>query len=168
MPVKKNRTTPLVKRKKFARAIVRNGGNITQSYMETVPVKYNTARVNGSLFAKRPDVQRAILEACEEAGVDYRYLLKTRKKFVDAGVSELEKQLDDKSGLYRPKVSSADTSKHLQGMEKTLERVGSDGLTNDSTRGNKHLHLHLNDKTPGEILQKRQELSQFFTDIIDG
>lgn len=166
MPRKKNKISAEVKKSKFVKAFIENGGNATQAYLSAVPVAYNTAGSNGRLYLQKEDIQQAIIEACQNNGIDYDYLLKTRKLFVDAGASELAKQMSDESGLYRPRISSSDTAKHLDGINRVLDRVGGEGLTNDSSRGQKHLHLHLETKTPGEILQKRQELNDYFTDIL--
>lgn len=147
--------------KKFAQAYVENDGNGTQAVLTIKDMSAKVASVTSSRLLKREDVQLEIQKALEANGIGYDYVLKTRKKYVDTGVHQLEHGVNrDEDDVI---VTPSDVSKHLQGIENVLEKVGVRG---NSTSSNNHLHLHLEGKTHQEILSKRHETAEWFNDIL--
>lgn len=157
-PVLKSRGKVLVK--KFAKEFVRNGGVGVQALLSAKPMSYDSARTTSARLLKREDVQQEIMKALEATDLDYEYVLGIRKQFVDKGTSQLNGNKADNE----PFVSPADVSKHLQGIENVLLRVGE--LAPNNSPGSKHLHLHLETEDVGEIIKQRNTSASFFNDIL--
>jgi hypothetical protein len=163
MPSAKRKMKQKVIITKFADSFVKNGGNATQAIMEARPdLTYNSARTTGARILKYDDVQLAIQQALEKNNIDYDYILNARKQFVDVGLKQLNGQKEEKE----PFVSPNDVSRHLQGIENIVERIGERG-GRDGNGASQHLHLHLENKTPKEILTKRHELNSWFDNVLD-
>jgi hypothetical protein len=157
--ISKERRT--IERKKFVKAFIEHGGNATRAAQEVRPVKYESARTLGMRLMRREDIKREIAEALEEHGISMGYVLNVRRKFVDVGV----RQLEGKKGANEPWVSPKDVNSHLQGIEGIMKRLEEDGGKNPSHVG---LHLHLDSKSVPEVIAKRNELSSWFNEILDG
>ena len=151
-----------IEERKFARAIVSNGGNATQAVLDTgKKIKRASARTRGKDLLKRESVREEIEKALKDSGVSFKYVLDARKEVVEQGKRHLDGRRRDKELLVTPK----DMHSHLQGIESIMLRTADKGnLSNKS----KHLHLHLEEKSQKELLEKRQELSSWFTDVIEG
>lgn len=165
---RKNKKTKRIEDKviasKFAKAYVKNGGNATQAVLETKPISYDSARATGTRLLKREDVQREIQQALEDVEIDYKYILNTRKEVVSKGLDQLRGKRKEGESF----VSPSDISKHLQGIEGVMDKLGNQGVSNRSSSSSaQHLHLHLEEKTPKEILTKRHELGNWFNGILD-
>lgn len=152
----------LIEVKKFSNAFIENGGNATQAAHKMRKYTTESARDAGSKMLKRVDVQEEIKRALEITGIDYEYVLGSRKKFIEAGI----RQLDGRKGKKESIVTSKDTHSHLLGVESVLSRLG--GNDNNNNKNTQHLHLHLEEKNQKELLTKRQELAGWFSNIIDG
>lgn len=153
-------TQRAIENKKFVKAYLEHGGNATQAALQMKPYTYHSARQKGTQMLRRPEVLEAIREALEDLHIDYRYVLKSRKGFVDTAVRQLQGMKNDKE----PFVSPSDAHKHLQGIETILERTE----CRDFTSSNLHVHIDLSNLSHKELLQKHQEASQWFSSIIDG
>lgn len=151
-----------VEEKKFVDAYVANGGNATEAIIATgKKIKRASSARRGSDLLKRKDIQLQIQDALEATGIDYKYVLDARKEVVQQGRNHLKGKRKDRELLVTPK----DIHSHLMGIETVLGRIGESGL---NTNKSQHLHLHLEEKSQKELLEKRQELSSWFTDVIEG
>lgn len=151
-----------VQKTKFVNEYVKNGGNATQAMIKTGrKITYDSAKQLGHALVNRDDVQLEIRKALVDSGVDYNFVVKTRKEFIESGV----RQLRGEKYKNEPVITSKDTNSHLLGIENILAKSWDSGSINK--QNNKHLHLHLEEKDQKELLTKRQELNNWFTDIID-
>jgi hypothetical protein len=150
-----------IEAKKFAKAYIKNGGVAAHAALEIKPYAATSARTVGIRMLKREDVQKAIAEAMEQEGISFGYLLNARKQFVDAGL----KQLNGQKRENEPLVSPKDVHSHLLGLEAISKRLEEAGGENNSSRS---VHLHLDSKSVPEVLAKRNEVSSWFTSILDG
>lgn len=152
-------TSKKVITKRFVNAYLKNGGNATQAILAAKPMKYDSAKALGFRWVKRPEVQRMIAEALEKEEIDYQYMLSARKRVVEAGLNQLD-------GIKRdnePFVSPSDINQHLRGIHEIIRDLGTEGESSP----NNHLHLHLENNTPKELLTRRHELGSWFNDLTD-
>jgi len=158
-PHKKMKTK--TRQKKFVKEYIKSGGIAKHAMKATVPSYTDkTASVMSVEMMKRPAVQELIRIALEETGIDYKYVLEARKKFVAKGLDQLEHKPRKNDVLVTPK----DTSQHLTGIENTLSKLGKDQVS--QLNNQYHQHLHLEDKTAKELLERRGELNNYFNDIL--
>lgn len=169
---KSPKTRVTTKVKKFAKSYIKHGGNATQAAMEIQPYTYDSARQVGSKMMKRQDVQEAIREALEENEITIGWLMSQRKKLIQKGIEQVDNgfdqyQRDEKGNPIKKNVeiSPKDIHSHLQGIEKMIEVLGGNN-SSDNSNASKHLHLHLEQKTMREIVDKRNELNSWFSGIL--
>jgi len=152
--------------KKFARAYVAKNGNAKEAALIANPnYKPDSAKVRGNQLLKRPDVQAEIITALEDTGINYKYVLETRKELVDKGLNQSRNGIKlPKNGFKDVEVSPKDINSHLLGIEAIMKRIGEDkvGRLNNTY----HQHLHLENKTPVELLERRKELQSFFDGVV--
>lgn len=85
--MKKPRTTPTLKQKKFARKYVENGGNATQAALEVYNSNYDSASVQGSQNLDKPAVIEEINRLLDKTGLnDDSYIAGSMKTIIDNGV----------------------------------------------------------------------------------
>lgn len=159
LPAIGDKTSKKILTKKFVKSYLENGGNATQAILATKPMKYDSAKALGFRWVKRPEVQRMIAEALEKEEIDYQYMLSARKRVVEAGLNQLD-------GIKRdnePFVSPSDINQHLRGIHEIIRDLGTEGESGT----NNHLHLHLENNTPKELLTRRHEIGNWFNGITD-
>lgn len=70
-----------LKRQRFVKAIVANGGNATQAVVDVYkPKKRATARSMGADLLATPNVRTEIMRAFEKVGMDMPFLLSNHKR----------------------------------------------------------------------------------------
>lgn len=158
MPAK-NRWGEAVVRKKFIKEFINNGGNLTQATLATYPMKYDSASVRGVQLMKRQDYQEELMKALTSLEVDIQYIISRRKEFIEAGIKQLREGRD----LGDVKVSPKDVDSHLSALEKLWDKASKSTQTNT----NQHIHLHLKNKTTTEVLQTRNELQDWFQNVLE-
>ena len=147
-------------KKRFVTEYLKNGGNATRAVQKVNKnLTYDSARTIAVRLMKRDDVQLAIQWALEETSIDYKYVLQSRKKFVDVGINQLEEGRKENELFVSPK----DVHSHLLGIEGILGRLG-EGAS-QSPGGSLHIHIDASDHQG--LLEKRRELMGFFTGITE-
>jgi hypothetical protein len=138
--------------RKFVKEYVKHG-NLGEAVKESYnPKTKQSASSMGSQIIKRPRVQRAIIEAMQEQNITPDWLLSKKKTLINQGMRQLPNQ----------RVSPETLNKTLDSMFKLYATAGV------SIQHNSQLHLHLHEKTRGEVLAKRNEYSDYFNEILDG
>jgi phage terminase small subunit len=174
MPTTKHQQTDKVIVKKFASEFVKSGGNATQAALATKPNKYATARMMGYKLMKRDDVKEAINEAMASQEITIEWLLTQRKQLIEKGMDQVNNGFipykldkDGKKITNNVEISPSDIDKNLQGIERMISILGGSN-SNDVPNASSHIHLHLEQATVSEVIAKRNELSGWFGEILEG
>lgn len=136
MPSTKNKSSPskklrplTLKQKKFVAEYVKNGGNVTKAALSAYPNQnYNSAHVQGHENLQKPTVQKALQQACAQAGLSINRIGYHLNRWAESNVHDASLRAislwGDFSGAKVHKIEGNITHQHEHSIVKDMQTLG--------------------------------------------